>query len=271
MPFVEIKSRHIYYEEQGSGFPLLFGHSYLWNAAMWQPQIEALSEHFRCIVPDLWGHGQSDAPPESSHTIEALAEDFWTFAQDLKLERFVMIGLSVGGMWGAHLTLNHPEAVAALVLMDTSLEAEPEDTRLLYFGMLDAVEQMGEFHEDLANTVAPMFFSPKTVESNPELINNFRDRLSAEPAERIPGVIALGRGIFGRNAVIDRFGEFQTPTLVVVGEDDGPRPPHESQAMADRIPGARLEIVPDAGHICTLEQPALVNELLIDFLTNAAK
>jgi pimeloyl-ACP methyl ester carboxylesterase len=269
MPYVTIKNKRMYYEEQGTGFPLLLGHSYLWTARMWQPQVETLCGNYRCIVPELWGHGQSDSPPGSSHTIEGLAEDYWAFTRELGLDRFAMIGLSVGGMWGAHLTLNHPDAVAALVLMGTSLASEPEETRTLYFGMLDAVDQLGEFHENLAATVAPMFFSPKTVASNPTLVVDFRERLREEPPERIPGVTALGRGIFGRNSVIDRFDEIRIPAMVVVGEDDGPRPPHEAQAMAERIAGARLEIVPDAGHICTIEQPERVNALLIEFLAKA--
>lgn len=269
MPYLTIKGRRMFYEDRGSGFPLLFGHSYLWTADMWQPQIEALSANYRCIVPDLWGHGRSDTPPETSRTIEALADDYWTFVSELGLDRFAMIGLSVGGMWGAHLALNHPEVVRALVLMDTSLASEPEQTRMLYFSMLDAVEQMGEFPENIAATVAPMFFSPKTVRERPEMVADFQAYLVAEPPERIPGVVDLGRGIFGRNSVIDCFDEIQMPAMVVVGADDGPRPPHEARAMAERIPGARLEIVEDAGHICSLEKPDQVTALLQDFLASA--
>lgn len=269
MPVVTLSGQQMYYEDHGAGFPLLFGHSYLWNAAMWQPQIEVLSGSYRCIVPELWGHGRSDPPPETPYSIEAMAREYWDFVEALGLDRFAMIGLSVGGMWGAHLTLNHPEAVATLVLMDTHIGAEPEETRLLYFAMLDAVEQMGEFPEDLAATVAFMFFSPKTVQNNQHLVDGFKDYLMAEPTERIPGVVGIGRGIFGRNSVLERLGEIRTPTLVVVGEDDQPRPPHEAREMADLIPDARLEIVKEAGHICTLEQSDEVAALLATFLAES--
>ena len=63
--FIEIDGARMSYIDQGQGFPVLLGHSYLWDAEMWQPQIDALSQHFRVIVPELWGHGRSDAPPVS--------------------------------------------------------------------------------------------------------------------------------------------------------------------------------------------------------------
>ncbi len=105
MPVLTIKGRALYYEDRGEGFPLLFGHSYLWDSGMWEPQVEAFSSHYRCIVPDLWAHGRSDPPPEAPYSLEAIADDHWALAQALGLGRFAIIGLSVGGMWGIHLAL----------------------------------------------------------------------------------------------------------------------------------------------------------------------
>ena len=61
MPAVNIHGSTLHYQDHGTGFPLLLGHSYLWDAAMWAPQIDALSRQYRVIVPDLWGHGASGA------------------------------------------------------------------------------------------------------------------------------------------------------------------------------------------------------------------
>ncbi len=266
MPSITIKGQRIFYEEQGEGFPLLFGHSYLWDRRMWEPQVAALSRSYRCIVPDLWAHGQSDPPPETPYTIEAMAEDHWALTQALGLERFAVIGLSVGGMWGAHLALNHPEAVAALVLMDTYVGPEPEETRTRYFGMMDVIEKAGAFPPQILEAVVSLFFSPLTMEHKPDLVDRFRRHLQTIPAERIPGVLAVGRGIFSRISILDRLPEIQAPTLVVVGADDIPRPPHEAEEMARAIPGARLEVIPEAGHISNLEQPERVTALLEAFL-----
>ena len=86
---------------------------------MWQAQIAYLKKDYRCIVPDLWSHGQSDPLPYPDCSLERLADDYWQFAQSLSLKKFALVGLSVGGMWAVHLALAHPEAVSALVLMDT--------------------------------------------------------------------------------------------------------------------------------------------------------
>ncbi len=266
MPYVTIKDRQLFYEDQGSGFPLLFGHSYLWDGAMWEPQVAALSARYRCIVPDLWGHGRSDPPPQTPYSIEALAEDFWALTQSLGLKRFAVIGLSVGGMWGVHLALNHPEAVAALVMMDSYVGPEPEENRLRYFGMMDMVEKAGMVPPPIREAVLPLFFSPVTMQQNPDLPARFQSSLAAIPPERIAGILTIGRAIFGRSSILEPLPGLKAPTLIIVGADDRSRPPHEAEEMARLIPGARLEIIPQAGHISNLEQPERVNALLADFL-----
>jgi len=259
-------SSRLFYKEDGNGFPLLFGHSYLWDAAMWAPQVQALSPSYRCIVPELWGHGRSPLPPAAPYPVERLAEDHWALATDLGLERFAVIGLSVGGMWGVHLALNHPDAVQALVLMDTFVGPEPEENRLRYFKMMDTVEQAGMIPPPLADLIVPLFFSPVTMQCNPALVNRFREHLTSLPRAQIPGILSIGRGIFSRASVLERLGEIQVPVLVIVGADDRSRPPHEARQMAGMIPGAHLEVIEGAGHISNLEQPERVTALLQAFL-----
>ena len=271
MPEVVIRGRRMFYEACGEGFPVLFGHSYLWDAGMWAPQVEALSRTYRCIVPEIWAHGRSDLPPASPYSVDALAEDLWAFAQALGLERFAVVGLSVGGMWGMRLALAHPEAVAALVLMDTDAGEEPEESRQRYFAMMAMVEQAGALPPPLLEALVPFFFSPATVQRNPDLVARFQASLAAIPPERLPGILAVGRGIFSRSSVLDRRGEIRAPTLVVVGADDVSRPPHEAERMARAIPGARLEIIPGAGHIVNLERPEVVTPLLEAFLREALR
>lgn len=269
MPHISLKGKQMYYAEYGQGFPILFGHSYLWDSTMWEHQVKALSQSYRCIVPELWGHGRSDLPPERPYTVEAIAEDHWELARALNLNRFALVGLSVGGMWGLHLTLAHPEAVAALVLMDTCAGAEPEATRRQYLGQIDMIEQIGLIPPPMLEALIFTFFSPTTIQSNPGLIARFKASLSSLAPERIPGILTIGRGIFSRACVRDRLSEIRLPTLVLVGADDRPRPPHESEEMAQAIAGAKLHVIPQAGHISSLEQPEQVTSLLEAFLTKA--
>lgn len=264
-----INQANIAYVDEGKGHPILLGHSFLWDAHMWQAQTTQLKENYRCIVPDLWSHGQSDALPHKVGSLETLADDYWQFSQALSLQKFALVGLSVGGMWAAHLALTHPEAISALVLMDTYVGAEPEAPKAVYLSLLDEMERSSSITPEFAHKVAPYFFAKKTKEEQPHLVENFIKNLLATPAQHIAGKAALGRIIFNRSSLLEQLKNIQIPTLIIVGEEDLPRPPYEAQEMTQLIPNATLEIIPKAGHICTVEQPQYVNKIIDRFLTQA--
>ncbi|MCB0163528.1 MAG: alpha/beta fold hydrolase [Anaerolineae bacterium] len=269
MPMITINSRTMYYEDHGHGFPIIFGHSYLWDNEMWQPQVAALSATYRCIVPDLWGHGRSAPPPADSYSIEELAEDMWAFTQALGLEQFAVVGSSVGGIWATHLTLNHPEAVSALVLMDTYLGSEPPEAFAHHFGMLSMIEQIGTVPAPMQDEIVPFFFSPVTMQQAPNIVNRFKVDLSSFEVAQVPGLVSIGHGIFSRTSQLNRLPEITAPTMIIVGADDKSRPPHAAQQMADSIPDATLKIIANAGHVSNLEQPHQVTPLLNGFLQQA--
>ena len=266
MPTFSINGKTLFYQDKGAGYPLLFGHSYLWTSEMWNHQIHALSQSYRCIAIDLWDHGKSGHLPEKPTVVERFADDAMHLMRHLGLSEFAVIGLSVGGMWGAMLALNHPSAVKALVLMDTFVGSEPEITKQKYFAMLDQIERQKTFSPEMIGKVVPFFFSRSTFTKKPQLIESFKQSLAEIPEENIPGIIAIGRAIFSRDDLLERLFDLEQPTLILVGQDDLPRPPRESEEMAKRLPKHSLHTIKEAGHISCLEQPELVNALLLDFL-----
>ncbi len=269
MPHIAIHGQDLHYLDRGAGFPVLFGGSYLWDAAMWAPQIETLSTRYRCIVPELWGHGKSGAIPEVPYSMSKLTGDMRGLVDALGLAELAIVGLSVGGIWGIETALDCPDRVKALVLMDTVASEEPAATQALYFGMLDLMERVGAIPPPLAEQVVPIYFAPETLTGKPTLVDGFRRSLLEIGEDRLTSIVALGRAIFSRPSLHERLGEIRCPTLVAVGRHDRPRPVHESQALADAIAGARLEIVEGAGHISSLEQPERVLALLESFLVSA--
>lgn len=275
MPHVTIRGSRLHYEEHGSGYPLLFGASYLWDSKMWAPQVEALSRTYRCIVPDIWGHGDSGPIPDlnnlehSGYSLELLANDMQQFVNILKLDRLAIIGISVGGMWATRLAMQMPNAIQALVLMDTYLGLEPKETQARYLEMLDAVARKMLFPHQLIDVVTSIFFAKSTAEKQPELVRQFREKLESVAPKQIPSIVEMGRAIFCRNSLLDRLTEIQCPTFFMVGKEDIPRPPHESAQMAKAIAGSRLEIIENAGHASNVEQPELVTELLTEFLSKS--
>ncbi|MDI5837134.1 alpha/beta fold hydrolase [Shewanella xiamenensis] len=265
-----IAGSQLSYLDIGTGPALLFGHSYLWDSAMWAPQIALLSKSYRCIVPDLWGHGQSGTVPENCHSLLDISEHMLALMDALELETFSLIGLSVGAMWGAELVLKAPARVKTLAMLDSFIGFEPEITRAKYFGMLDMIQTAGSIPPALINAISPLFFADNAKTNNPELVQRFESDLAALTPERIPDIVKLGRIIFGRRDTLEFAEQFTLPCLIMVGVEDKARSVLESYLMSDAINGSQLVHIPNAGHISSLEQAEFVNQQLLAFLSQYA-
>ncbi|VVM88997.1 3-oxoadipate enol-lactonase 2 [Pseudomonas fluorescens] len=268
MPFATIDGQPLHYLDQGTGPVVLLGQSYLWDRYMWEPQVSALSKHYRVIVPELWGHGESGPMPDATESLDDLARQALLLLNHLQIDKINLIGLSVGGMWGARLALKAPDRINSLVLMDTYLGAEPEATRDYYFSLLKAIEDAGRFPESLLDIVAPIFFRPG-IDRESDLYKDFRHSLTTFSTERLrKSIVPLGRHTFGRDDILDLLRNLNAKTtLVMCGEEDQPRPPAESREMAELI-GCPWVQVPTAGHISSRENPEFVNGALLTFLAS---
>jgi pimeloyl-ACP methyl ester carboxylesterase len=155
------------YLDLGIGDAVLLGHSYLWDAEMWRPQIEILARRYRVIVPNLWGHGGSGPMPSGTRTLGDLATQHLALMDRLGIERFAVLGLSLGGMWGAELAMQAPDRVTALALLDTYLGPEPQISRSKYFALIDAIAAAKAIPEPMLDMIVPLFFAPDVEASNP--------------------------------------------------------------------------------------------------------
>lgn len=261
-----IDGREMAYQDLGQGPVIVLGHSYLWDSEMWAPQVAALSQGYRCIVPELWAHGQSDFAPESTRSLTDYAKQIVALMDHLDVETFSIIGLSVGGMWGTEVVGLVPQRVQSLVLMDTFVGLEPEVTHAKYFGMLDTISQLQAVPEPLVEAVTPLFFANNAQQDNPELVERFTESLRNLKGDRAVEVARVGRMVFGRRDQIEEIEKFALPVLIAVGQEDKPRPVLESYLMHDTISGSELIQIPKAGHISNLEQADFVTEMLKSFL-----
>ena len=254
----------------GSGPTVVLGSSFLWTAEMWAPRIEALSNRYRLVIPELWGHGGSGAMPPGTTDMRGLARQHLRLLDQLGIESCAIVGLSVGGMWGAELAFMAPERVSSIILMDTSLAAEPRETRDQYLTMLDAIHTHGAVPDALREAVVPLFFSPSVRSRQPDLPQAFDANLRSWNPERLrDSVVPLGRIIFDRRDALQDAARLSIPALVMTGADDMARSLAEGRAMAERI-GCEFATIPDAGHIASLEAPKFVNEAVASFLDTHA-
>jgi len=266
MPFVTIDGQPLHYIDQGTGPAILLAGSYLWDQAMWAPQIAALSQQYRVIALDLWGHGESGSLPEGTQSLDDIARQALALLDHLHIDRVTLVGLSVGGMWGVRLALSVPQRINGLVLMDTYVGVEPEPTRQYYFSLFKQIEDSGVIAPQLLDIVVPIFFRPG-IDPQSALYQDFRAKLAALPPERLrESIVPMGRITFGRDDVLPRLGELEAEaTLVMCGDQDKPRPPSETIEMVELI-GCPYVLVPEAGHISNLENPRFVTEVLLEFL-----
>lgn len=266
MPFFTVDGQALHYIDQGSGPAVLLAGSYLWDTAMWAPQIAALSPHYRVIALDLWGHGESGRLPQGTTSLDDIARQVEALLDHLQIEQITLAGLSVGGMWGVRLALSAPQRINGLVLLDTYVGVEPEPTRQYYFSLFKQIEESGEIAPQLLDIVVPIFFRPG-IDPQSALYQDFRAKLAAYTADRLrESIVPMGRITFSRDDLLPRLGELNAATtLVLCGDQDKPRPPSEAQEMAELI-GCPWVLVPEAGHISSLENPQFVSEVLFTFL-----
>ncbi len=265
MSMFNVDGQQMHYLDVGQGEVIVLGHSYLWDSQMWAPQVEVLSQHYRCIVPDVWAHGASDSAPAAMRNLADYAQHILALMDHLAIETFSVLGLSVGGMWGAELVALAPQRVKSLVMMDTFVGLEPEVTHAKYFHMLDTISQLQAVPAPIVDVVTPMFFAQNAAESSPQLVQSFRSRLAALSGEQAVEVARIGRMVFGRRDLMEEVEKFALPVLIAVGAEDAPRPALESYLMNDSITGSELVVIPQAGHISNLEQPQFVTDMLMRF------
>jgi 3-oxoadipate enol-lactonase len=225
--------------------------------AMWDPQYAALVERLRVVRYDHRGHGESAVPP-APYELADLGADAIALLDRLGLERVHWCGLSLGGMVGMWMAINAPERIDRLVLCCTSARLGPPQ---MWIDRAATVRAEGV--RAIADVGIERWLSPAFMEREPEAAARVKAMLIATPAEGY----AACCGVIERMDQVDQLDRISAPTLVIAGAEDPATPPEHGELIASRIPGARLEIVPDARHLATIEQPAAMTELILAHLT----
>jgi pimeloyl-ACP methyl ester carboxylesterase len=247
----------------GAGTPLLLLHAFPLDHSMWREQA-ALAEHVRLVVPDQRGFGASPGPgPES---VAQLADDAVALLDALHASRAVVCGVSMGGYVAQHVAARHPDRVAALVLVDTRLEADTPEGRA---GRADLAATVGRLGQSIvADAMVPRLLAPASVATPQRAAVEaaLRDTIRAQPVATIQAALAA---LGDRPDMREAMRQVRAPTLLVVGAEDGITPPACLEAAERIMPAARLLVVPGAGHLVPLEAPAVFNAAVVEFLREA--
>ena len=262
MPKVRINDIDMFYDEQGSGEPLLLIMGLGGHSGHWFMQVPALAQHYRVITFDNRGAGQTEAPP-GPYSTRQMADDTAALMDHLGVARAKVVGWSMGGMIAQELAINHPEKVERLVLFASLPRMRDYAEAWLTFG--EQARERGLDRRGLAIWAMPWLYTP-TFMTNMDLVEAALNQAMLDPfpisAQGFAGQAAACRA----HDTLDRLDRIMAPTLVLVGAEDILTPPGYSRELAARIPGARLQILERGGHGANIETPQPVNEAFLAFL-----
>jgi 3-oxoadipate enol-lactonase len=255
---LSVSGTDLYYDERGQGTPILWLQGLGADHTAWSPQLAHFSSHFRCLAPDNRGAGRTASG--GPFTLRTLAED----AAALLAARAVdepahVVGLSMGASVAMELAHLAPEHVRSLVLVSASATLEPR-LRELLLAWRDIYPRVlpGVFQRQ-ANTwlFSWRFFERPTAVAN---VIRYAERAAVPPEWFVAQVDAAAA--HDAHAWLP---ELHVPSLVLTGEEDAMVPPRLGRILAERLPGARFVVIPQAGHSVNLEQQAQFHRELTTF------
>jgi len=256
-------------EEEGSGTEsVVFSHALVADRRMFDGQVAALRDGYRCIRYDHRGHGQSELPRETIVGMETMYDDAVALIEDLDLAPCHWVGLSLGGLVGMRLAARRPDLLRSAVLLETPPAARERAVNRLQAGLSLVVLKVLGPRLAARVVLEPTMrrFYGSTFRRDPTRRDDYlaeRASMAARIQATSPAVVW---GVLNRAPMCDQLSGIKVPTLVIVGDEDAAIPPARAKRVASAIPQARFEIVRGAGHASTVDQPATVSALIADFL-----
>ena len=264
----QVKSNGIelYYEIHGRGQPLLLIAGVGYGAWFWHKLVQELKDDFQVIVFDNRGSGQSDQP-DGPYSVPMMAADTAGLLDALELKDAIVMGHSLGGFIAQELAVSRPELIGKLILASTNhggmqvVPITPEAMEVLTNREGDPVE--------LVKRGIEIACAPGFGDKHPEVVKELMDYRFTNPVppSQYQAQVAAGAGtaVYTPDLVEQRLGSIQVPTLILFGEHDRVVPPGNAELMAGKIPDARVEIIPNTGHIFPIEDPSAAAEIIRNF------
>lgn len=252
--------------DRGTGPAVLLVHGFPLDHTMWNAQIEALSQSYRVIAPDLRGFGASGVSQDTV-TMRQMADDLAALLDAREVSgRVALCGLSMGGYIAFQFQRAYGNRLRALVLCDTRSMPDTPEAAAGRHQTADRLLAEGRT-SFLADAMLPKLLSPATLRDRPAIAETLRRTIEGNDPR---GVAAAARGMAQRPDATPWLSEIACPTLVVVGAEDAISSPAEMQGIARGIPKARCVEIAGAGHMSPVEAPQAVNAALLQFLGEIA-
>ena len=259
----------LYFEETGSGVPVVLVHEFAGDHRSWEPQVRFLSRWFRCITFNARGYPPSDVPEDATRYSQARArDDIRDVLAHLRVERAHIIGLSMGGFATLHFGLAYPSRARSLLIASCGYGAHP-DRQAEFQAEMEVTaariehESMAEFAKSYALGPARVQLQNKDPRGWSEFANQLADHSTRGSALTMRGVQKQRPSLWSLRGSMRNM---SVPTLIMTGDED--EPCLEPALMMKRtIATAGLAVIPRSGHAINLEEPDEFNRLAYGFIT----
>ena len=252
-----------YYQIDGrEGAPwIVFSNSLTTDIGMWDGEVAQLKDRYRILRYDTRGHGKTEAsaPP---YSFDLLVSDVIALMDALEIDKAHYVGLSLGGMTGLGVAIEHGDRLHSLAACDARAFAEPAWAEL-WNARMDAVRKAGM--DVLVEPTIERWFTDDFRKTSPEVLDKVRAMIGATAVD---GYIGCALALQQLNYA-PRLGEIGVPCLFMTGASDQSTPPEASRAMHEAVPGSTCVIVDPASHISNVENPEQFDRALFDHLERA--
>lgn len=250
----------LHYEKVGSGFPVVLIHPFPAHHEFWTPVITRLAGRYQLILPDLRAHGRSEVG-NGSATMVKHAEDIVRLLDAEKVAKAVFVGVSIGGYILFEFWRRHRERVLALVLSNTRAEPDSEQGRANRMKSIEDARVRGT--APFLDAQLQALIGETTRRNRPDVVAKARGMMNSLTVE---GLAAIQQGMAQRPDSIPTLRSIDVEMLVIAGAEDTLTPLANAQVMQQYIRGAKLAVIPKAGHYAAFENPDEFTRVLRQFL-----
>lgn len=238
---------------------VVFVHGFPFNKEIWKQQLSVLPEGFQGIIYDIRGHGRSTSG-HGYFSVDLFAKDLLDIIRHLRLKKVVLCGISMGGYISLRAVEIAPEMISGLVLCDTHSLADTNETKLSRFAYIEMIMSRGK--EAFTEAFLKKLFSPETDRNRAQIA--FVRRIILDNKEK--NICAALLALASRTDTTANLENIKVPSLIIRGEEDQIISNEHAEILHLGITGSALSVIPSAGHLPQLDNPAAFNEVLTGFL-----
>lgn len=267
MPYADAEGAKLYYEETGSGFPVVFVHEFAGDMRSWEPQLRYFARFYRCIAYNARGFPPSDVPEDRALYGQDIAtDDIAAVMKAAKVDKAHVVGLSMGGFAAAHFAMRYGHLATSVVIAGCGYGADPSKRAQFKEeaeATADRLEREGMEKMALVYGSGPtrVQLENKDPRGYAEFLAQLAEHSVEGSANTLRAVQAVRPSLY---ALEDALKAIAVPTLIVTGDEDEPCL-EPGLFMKRAIPTSGLVVIPKTGHACNLEEPEVFNGALREF------